>query len=333
MKSLEQYFHDHSLSPDDSSSAPEETDLSAAEQAFLSKYLGITAPGQQSVARHIPSVTPEQVMAGSTGTPEPPQHSSIQETPSKTRPEPHTQAPAKTLPETLPKTPPETPPEIPPDKPTSPPAAKEADKTSVRSDASSDASVEAPEDMPASPASATKPRTDHPEPAPLTTPSPSKTAALIQDASQAEKALREKSVLQLIGFRLAEQEYALPIDVIQEVIRAVEATKLPSAPDFLSGVINLRGKVTPLVSLRTLLGLPPDEDKFVVVCRHSGLQLGLQIQAVSTMHRVGQDRIDWGVESLLGIQNDYVAGLIRAENRRLIGILSLHHIVQTLLRT
>lgn len=321
MKSLEQYFHDHSLSPDDSPSAPEKTDLSAAEQAFLSKYLGITTPGQQSVARDIPSVTPEQVMAGSTGTSEPPQHSSIQETPSKTRPEPHTQAPTKTLPE--------TPPEIPPGKPTSPPATKEADKTSVRSDAS----VEAPEDMPASPASATKPCTDHPEPAPLATPSPSKTAALIQDASQAEKALREKSVLQLIGFRLAEQEYALPIDVIQEVIRAVDATKLPSAPDFLSGVINLRGKVTPLVSLRTLLGLPPDEDKFVVVCRHSGLQLGLQIQAVSTMHRVGQDRIDWGVESLLGIQNDYVAGLIRAENRRLIGILSLYHIVQTLLRT
>jgi purine-binding chemotaxis protein CheW len=153
-----------------------------------------------------------------------------------------------------------------------------------------------------------------------------------QDASQTQKILRDQDVLQLIGFRLAAQEYALPIDVIQEVIRTVEATKLPAAPAFLSGVINLRGKVTPLISLRTLLGLPPDEDKFVVVCRHADLQLGLQIQAVSTMHRVSQNRIDWGVAALLGIQNDFIAGLIRTEQQRLISILSLHHIVQTLLK-
>jgi purine-binding chemotaxis protein CheW len=154
-----------------------------------------------------------------------------------------------------------------------------------------------------------------------------------QDASKTQKILQDQDILQLIGFRLAAQEYALPIDVIQEVIRAVEATKLPAAPAFLSGVINLRGKVTPLISLRTLLGLSPDEDKFVVVCRHADLQLGLQIQAVSTMHRVSQNRIDWGVAALLGVQNDLIAGLIRTERQRLISILSLPHIVQTLLRT
>ncbi|GAB6061144.1 chemotaxis protein CheW [Desulfonatronum parangueonense] len=146
------------------------------------------------------------------------------------------------------------------------------------------------------------------------------------------QSLREQAILQLIGFRLADQDYALPIEVVQEVIRAVEATKLPSAPPFLSGVVNLRGRVTPLISLRLLLRLPEGEDKFVIVCRHAGLQVGLQIQAVSTMHRVAQDRIDWGVESLLGVQNDMIAGLIRAENRRLISILSLDHLVQSLLK-
>ncbi|SDB43525.1 purine-binding chemotaxis protein CheW [Desulfonatronum thiosulfatophilum] len=144
--------------------------------------------------------------------------------------------------------------------------------------------------------------------------------------------LREQPILQLIGFRLADQDYALPIDVVQEVIRAVEATKLPSAPPFLSGVVNLRGRVTPLISLRTLLRLPEGKDMFVIVCRHGGLQVGLQIQAVSTMHRIAQDRIDWGVESLLGVQNDMIAGLIRAENKRLISILSLDHLVQSLLK-
>ena len=86
------------------------------------------------------------------------------------------------------------------------------------------------------------------------------------------------------------------------------------------------------ISLRILLRLPQGEDKFVIVCRHAGLQVGLQIQNVSTMHRVAQDRIDWGVESLLGVQNDAIAGLIRAENKRLISILSLDHLVQSLLK-
>ncbi len=246
MKTLEQYITEQPLLPDDPTAPLEKCDLSSAEQAFLSKYLGITETNQDPLGR-IPSATPEQVMAG---------------------------------PADSPMQPPE-------------PSAKHV---------------------------AARPIPRHPGPQ-------------LPDAAQVQKALREQDELQLIGFRLADQEYALPIDVIQEVIRAVEATKLPSTPPFLTGVVNLRGKVTPLVSLRILLGTPPGEDKFVVVCRHAGLQLGLHIQAVSTMHRVRQNRIDWGIESLLGVQNDFIAGLIRSENQRLISILSLNHIVHTLLKT
>lgn len=242
MKSLEEYFQDQPLLPEDVAGAADPDELSAAEQAFLSKYLGMDDASQITVTA-IPPTVPEQVVA---------------------RPEQLPQA-----------------------------VHQQGD--------------------------AGRPK---PEAAPLP-----------PDYGQRQQELREQSVLQLIGFRLADQEYALPIDVIQEVIRAVEPTRLPSAPVFLSGVINLRGKVTPLISLRTLLGLPADKDRFVVVCRHAGLQMGLQIQTVTTMHRIGQDRIDWGVESLLGVHTDFIAGLIRAENRRLIGILSLHDIVQTLLKT
>lgn len=261
MKTLEQYFQDQPLVPDESAAAGEE--LSPAEQAFLSKYLGISAPGADAAAG-IPAVAPEQVMA-----PPPPSPRSPGQTP----------GPAS-------------------DRPAEVASGPDSEK-------------------PAAPSAA----------------QPAKSRVLPADPAESQKALRKQEILQLIGFRLADQEYALPIDVIQEVIRAVEATKLPSAPAFLSGVINLRGKVTPLVSLRTLLRLPPDQDKFVVVCRASGLQLGLQIQAVSTMHRVRQDRVDWHIESLLGVQNDFISGLIRTEDRRLIGILSLDHIVQTLLKT
>ncbi len=278
MKTLEQYFQDQPLVPEEPVSPAGRDELSPAEQAFLSKYLGITDPDSQTAAQ-IPSVTPQQVMAPPSSSPQPPEHLSGQSS---------DQSPAA-------------------------PKDRAADKASDQP--SSSAQDQSP---PAAEQAVTRPAWSEPP---------------AVDAAESQKALRRQDILQLIGFRLADQEYALPIDVIQEVIRAVEATKLPSAPAFLSGVINLRGKVTPLVSLRTLLRLPPDDDKFVVVCRRSGLQLGLQIQAVSTMHRVRQDRIDWNIESLLGVQNDFISGLIRTEDRRLIGILSLDHIVQTLLKT
>lgn len=278
MKTLEQYFQDQPLAPEEPVSPDGQDELSPAEQAFLSKYLGVTDPGSRTDAQ-ILSVTPEQVMAPPSPLPQPPEHVSGQ-----------------------------------------PPAQSPTDPKGQIAEKASEQPPPSAEDQHSPAVEQQKTRSASSEPTAV-------------DAAESQKALRRQDILQLIGFRLADQEYALPIDVIQEVIRAVDATKLPSAPAFLSGVINLRGKVTPLVSLRTLLRLPPDDDKFVVVCRRLGLQIGLQIQAVSTMHRVRQDRIDWNIESLLGVQNDFISGLIRTEDRRLIGILSLDHIVQTLLKT
>ncbi|PTN38710.1 chemotaxis protein CheW [Desulfonatronum sp. SC1] len=240
MKTLEQYFKDQPLLPEDLAVPRDGEELTSAEQAFLRKYLGFGSPSSDQ-GPAIQTVNPEQVMSGP--------------------------APQAAV------------------------ARRDAGTTDPRG------------------------------------------TSLGSDPAELQKNLREQPELQLIGFRLADQDYALPIEVIQEVIRTVEATKLPSAPTFLSGVVNLRGRVTPLISLRNLLRLTPGEDQFIIVCRHGGLQVGLQIQAVSTMHRVKQERIDWAVESLLGVQNEMICGLIRSENKRLISILSLDHLVQSLVKS
>lgn len=110
-----------------------------------------------------------------------------------------------------------------------------------------------------------------------------------------DEKMRSQLEIRLVSFSLLEREYALPITVIQEVIRYVKPTKLPTAPACIAGIINLRGRVTPLVSLRTLLGIPGEqEDRFIVVCRHRGLQIGLMIGAVSTMYKA----LAWGSRSM-----------------------------------
>jgi len=147
-----------------------------------------------------------------------------------------------------------------------------------------------------------------------------------------DEKMRTQADIRLVSFSLLGREYALPIMVIQEVIRFVKPTKLPSAPACIAGIINLRGRVTPLVSLRTLLGIPGEqEDRFIVVCRHKGLQIGLMINAVSTMYKASGDDLEWNVEGNVGVNAHLLLGLYKS-GEKLISILSIDNLVQVVLQ-
>ncbi|MDR2076444.1 MAG: chemotaxis protein CheW [Desulfovibrio sp.] len=149
-----------------------------------------------------------------------------------------------------------------------------------------------------------------------------------------EDLLRNAEELQMVGFFLGNQEFTIPTVAVQEVIRTMPVSKLPTAPRMVAGVINLRGKVTPLVHLRDLLAVGSPrlgEDKFIIVCRRQGLQLGMIIERVHTMYRVRQSDIDWGIEAHLGINVDFVAGLLKLREQ-LVGIVSVDRIIASILK-
>ena len=152
------------------------------------------------------------------------------------------------------------------------------------------------------------------------------------DEPSLEDRLKEEAEVQLVAFTVQGQEYTVPISAVQEVIRFMEPTKLPAAPHFLAGIINLRGRVTPLVRLYDLLGVAGEDkqNRFIVVCRIGGLQFGLMIEKMKTMYHAPQEKIDWSVEAHLGVTADYIAGLLKGEDG-LIGILSVDRIVAKVL--
>ncbi|NHZ46182.1 chemotaxis protein CheW [Nitratidesulfovibrio liaohensis] len=161
------------------------------------------------------------------------------------------------------------------------------------------------------------------------------------DSESLDARLRNEPVLQMVGFFLGAQEFAVPTEAVQEVIKYAAPTRLPAAPSFVAGIVNLRGRVTPLVRLRELLGVPNgdndggdaagSEDKFIIVCRRRGLQMGMMIERVHTMYRVPQQDIDWAIESHLGISVDFVSGLLKADER-LISIVSVDKILDCVLK-
>lgn len=95
---------------------------------------------------------------------------------------------------------------------------------------------------------------------------------------------RSSTEVELLSFRLAEQEYSVDIMSVREIRGWTRATPLPHSPHFVRGVINLRGTVLPVLDLSSRLGMPPVEGdaRNVIIVVHSGSQsVGLLVDAVS----------------------------------------------------
>lgn len=92
-----------------------------------------------------------------------------------------------------------------------------------------------------------------------------------------------EGLAELVVFRLEGREYAFPVEHVDEILRMVALTPVPEAPPWLSGVINLRGQVVPVVDLRMRLGLPrqvPGLSTPIMVVRAGGRVAGLIVDAV-----------------------------------------------------
>jgi len=127
--------------------------------------------------------------------------------------------------------------------------------------------------------------------------------------------------LQLVSFQLGPEEYAIDILGVQEIIRMVEVTHVPNAPHFVEGVVNLRGKVIPIINLRTRLGLSstePTKDTRIVVVEVRHLILGFIVDSVEEVLRLPLDMIEPPPTAGRGGGDEFHKGVGRVEGRLLI---------------
>jgi len=140
----------------------------------------------------------------------------------------------------------------------------------------------------------------------------------LQDVVSAEN---YKEVLQLVSFKIGNEEFGVDILQVQEINRLVEVTRVPNAPDFVEGVMNLRGRIVPVVNLRKRLGLEKrenDKDTRVVVVEIEGKTIGFIVDSVSEVLRVSKSVVEPPPELISGIDSEYIIGIAKLENRLLI---------------
>lgn len=135
--------------------------------------------------------------------------------------------------------------------------------------------------------------------------------------------------LELLTFRLADQEYSLDIMSVREIRGWTRTTPLPHAPSYMKGVINLRGTVLPVMDLAQRLGLEPREHNdrnVIIVVSHNQSMTGLLVDAVSDIVALTTDELQPPPEMQAGFEPNVIRSLTLISDR-MIRVLDLDSIV------
>lgn len=119
---------------------------------------------------------------------------------------------------------------------------------------------------------------------------------------------------QYVNLLLNNEKYGIDIMDIKEILRMLEITKVPKAPSFVEGIINIRGKVIPIVDLRKKLNIPaPDytNQTRIIVLNLNGKMVGFIVDHVEEVLRVDSSVVDKAPAASTSVDNSYIKGVAR----------------------
>jgi purine-binding chemotaxis protein CheW len=135
--------------------------------------------------------------------------------------------------------------------------------------------------------------------------------------------------LQIVVFSMGRELFGVSIEEVHEIVRVPEITAVPDAPPFLEGMINLRGKILPVIDLRRRLRLAEaqrDKHTRVLIAEEGGRLVGLLVDAVAEVLRVPEGALEPPPEMISSIGVDYLSAVAKADGR-LISLLDFRKVL------
>ena len=138
-----------------------------------------------------------------------------------------------------------------------------------------------------------------------------------------QEVAKHNELIQLVSFMLADEEYGVEVLKVREIIRMPTITKMPNAPQHIEGIINLRGKVIPIISMSRRFNLLENEHSSqtrIIIMDVAGSMTGFIVDAVSEVIRVHSSEIQPPPAMVLsgGVGSEYITGVINHAERLLI---------------
>lgn len=134
---------------------------------------------------------------------------------------------------------------------------------------------------------------------------------------------------QLVVFSLGDEMYGVDIYRVREIIRVPAITRVPRAPEYVEGVINLRGGVIPVIDLRKRFGMEKGEEsaeRRIVVSELGNQTVGMVVDGVSEVLEVDEAEIDPPSEYVMTVDSQYITGIVKRE--KLIILLDLEKVLE-----
>ena len=144
-----------------------------------------------------------------------------------------------------------------------------------------------------------------------------------------EQKKEKVDLLQLVSFKIGNEEFGVDILNVQEINRMTQITKVPNSPEYVEGVINLRGKIIPVIDLRSRIGIEKkeaDKNTRIVVVEIQEKIIGFIVDAVKEVLRIPADITEAPPELVNGIDSDFIKAVGKLDDRLLI-LLDLEKII------
>ena len=154
----------------------------------------------------------------------------------------------------------------------------------------------------------------------------------MNDATRPQNRRRSDRVRELIAFRIGAQEFCLDITEVREIRGWTPATALPHAPAYVSGVVNLRGAVLPVVDLAARLGFAPaapTQRHVIIFAEIAQRSVGLLVDAVSDIFSVTENHLQPTPDVASEMAQAFVKGVLAMEHR-VISLLALERLLPAL---
>jgi purine-binding chemotaxis protein CheW len=136
--------------------------------------------------------------------------------------------------------------------------------------------------------------------------------------------------IQVVGLRIGRETFGIPIGKVREIVRVPEITSVPNAPDYIEGVINLRGRIVPVVDLRKRFRevvAAPNKKNRIVVVELDGRPIGLIVNSASEVLKIPPSEIEAPHAVFQEGELNYITGVGKIRGRLVI-LLDLSRILQ-----
>jgi purine-binding chemotaxis protein CheW len=133
----------------------------------------------------------------------------------------------------------------------------------------------------------------------------------------------DEGMLQLVGFDIADEQFGVDILMVQEIIRSAKITAVPNSPEFVEGVINLRGNIIPVVDLRKRLYLYNDKSEgkrsWILILNIGERVVGFIVDQVTHVIKLSEDRVQPPPDIVVsGLESQYIQGVCELDNNLLV---------------